>query len=250
MGPEVPMILADHTTHRGTANLLTDLTRALRAHLPGRLRRRDDADAPSVEDAVVRALCHDLRGPVTWLESVLGHLEPDGGAPPRELLELAQAQAAHVASMLRTVDATAGAPPRRACGRPLGDVVAASVTASGLPRAQLTVRLEGPSAAVEVADARVQRILINLLENAHRHGHGASVRLEVARPGGWVELALTQAGIPATAVAGHLRRPHPPADLTGLGLWSVQRQARELGGRVLCEDDDGALTLRVQVPDR
>jgi signal transduction histidine kinase len=250
MGPEVPMILADHTTHRGTANLLTDLTRALRAHLPGRLRRRDDADAPSVEDAVVRALCHDLRGPVTWLESVLGHLEPDGGAPPRELLELAQAQAAHVASMLRTVDATAGAPPRRACGRPLGDVVAASVTASGLPRAQLTVRLEGPSAAVEVADARVQRILINLLENAHRHGDGGAVRLTCRCRPGWVDLALRQDGVRADRVVGHLRTDRPPVDLTGLGLWSVQRQARELGGQVVCTDDGAALTLIVQLPDR
>ena len=51
--------------------------------------------------------------------------------------------------------------------------------ASGLPNAQLAVRL-GPGAEdVAVADARVQRILTNLLENAHRHGDGATVRLAV-----------------------------------------------------------------------
>jgi hypothetical protein len=30
----------------------------------------------------------------------------------------------------------------------------------------------------------------------------------------------------------------------------VQQQARELGGRVVCEDGDGGLTLRIQLPDR
>jgi hypothetical protein len=30
----------------------------------------------------------------------------------------------------------------------------------------------------------------------------------------------------------------------------VQRQARELGGQVVCTDDGTALTLTVQLPDR
>jgi signal transduction histidine kinase len=124
------------------------------------------------------------------------------------------------------------------------------VAASGLPTRQLTVRLDDAAAGVLVGDARLQRILVNLLENAHRHGDGAPVRLDVTGADGWVELAVTQAGVPATRVFDYLNTPRPPADLTGLGLWSVQRQAHELGGRVLCEDADGAVTLRVQLPDR
>jgi sensor histidine kinase regulating citrate/malate metabolism len=42
----------------------------------------------------------------------------------------------------------------------------------------------------------------------------------------------------------------PPVHVTGLGLWSVQQQVRQLGGRILWEDGDGGLTLRVQLPDR
>ena len=68
--------------------------------------------------------------------------------------------------------------------------------------------------------------------------------------GGGLTHAGARAGEAAPAVADQLGGATPPADLTGLGLWSVQRQARELGGRVRCEDGDGALTLRVQVPDR
>jgi signal transduction histidine kinase len=229
--------------------LLSGLGRVLRANLPRRVRGGREKDGASPETVLIRALCHDMRGSLTCLESALHHL---AAGPAREdVLTLAQAQAAHLASMLRTAEATGGVPAHRpAAGRPLPDVVAASVAASGLPRRQLAVALRGPADEVQVGHPGLQRILVNLLENAHRHGAGAPVRLDVTSDGGWVELAVTQPGVPAARVVGHLLTARPPADLTGLGLWSVQRQARELGGRVVCEDGDGALTLRVQLPDR
>jgi signal transduction histidine kinase len=96
----------------------------------------------------------------------------------------------------------------------------------------------------------VQRILTNLLENAHRHGGGAPVALTAAGRPGWVDLALSQDGVPADRVVGHLRTTRPPMDLTGLGLWSVQRQTHELGGRLVWDDDGSSFTLVVQLPDR
>jgi signal transduction histidine kinase len=51
-------------------------------------------------------------------------------------------------------------------------------------------------------------------------------------------------------VVPHLRTTTPPQELTGLGLWSVQRQTRELGGRLVWDDDGGALTLTIHLPDR
>ena len=246
------MLLAAHTTPGGAArpggaaSLVANLIAGLLSRRP---RRRPRSGGPSVEDALVRALCHDLRPSVTWLESTLARLGVDGAGSSTELLELARAQAAHVASMLRTAEATAGAPPQRT-RRPLSDVVAASVASSGLPRDQLTVRLVGPAGGVAVGDARVQRILVNLLENAHRHGDGAAVRLTGRCRPGWVDLVLRQDGARAALVAGHLRTSRPPVDLSGLGLWSVQRQARELGGQVLCSDEAEELVLTVQLPDR
>jgi K+-sensing histidine kinase KdpD len=222
--------------------LLTDLVRVLRSR-----RRRRPADPVEPADALVRALCHDMRSPLASLESLLDHL--DAEAHP-QLVQLARDQASQLASMLRTADATGGASERRGTRR-LGDVVQASVAASGLPGTQLTVELGADAWDVSVADARVQRILTNLLENAHRHGDGAPVRLRVDRRDTWVDLALTQPGVPADRVLGHLNRTEPPVDLTGLGLWSVQRQTRELGGRLAwCREDDGAFTLVVRLPDR
>ena len=236
------MTLSADTRPTTPTGLFTELGRVLRSRL---WSRAPEPVAPA--DALVRALCHDMRSPLASLESLLDHL--DGDAHP-QLVQLARDQASQLASMLRTADATGGAPERRGARR-LCDVVQASVAASGLPRQQLVVECGGDAGDVAVADARVQRILTNLLENAHRHGAGAAVRLQVDRRGSWVDLALTQAGVPADRVLGHLNQEEPPVDLTGLGLWSVQRQTRELGGRLAwCREDDGAFTLVVRLPDR
>ena len=236
------MTLSADTRPTAPTGLFTDLVRVVRS----RLRPRP-AETVAPSDALVRALCHDMRSPLASLESLLDHL--DGDAHP-QLLQLARDQAHQLSSMLRTADATGGAAERRGTRR-LGDVVQASVAASGLPAAQLTVELGPDACDVVVADARVQRILTNLLENAHRHGDGRPVRLGVDRRDGWVDLAVTQDGVPAGTVLGHLSRPTPPVDLEGLGLWSVRRQTRELGGRLLwSRAADGAFTLVVRLPDR
>ncbi|NEK58917.1 HAMP domain-containing histidine kinase [Geodermatophilus sabuli] len=231
--------------------LLTEVLRLVRGHLP-RARRSTAADhddeRPTGPDALVRALCHDMRSPLASLEALLGSLGQTASGPD-EALDLARAQTAHLSSMLRTAAATVES-PRTPGPRRLDDVLRASVSASGLPRDQLTVRVEDGAGAVTVADARVQRILTNLLENAHRHGAGAPVRLAVRRRPGWVDLAVTQAVVRPELLVGYLGTELPPPDLTGLGLWSVRRQTRELGGQVVWDGDGGALTLTVQLPDR
>jgi len=236
--------LAADTRTNAFPNLVTELVRALRARL-----RRPAAEPVSTGDALVRAMCHDMRSPLAALESMLDRLDDDDPGRP-ELLELARAQTQHLSSMLRTADATGGAAERRGTRR-LIDALHASVAASGMPPHQLSVQLGEDTADVAVADARVQRILTNLLENAHRHGEGRPVRLCVDRRAGWVDLALTQSGVPADTVLGHLNQLTPPVDLEGLGLWSVQRQTRELGGRLAWSPaPDGAFTLIVRLPDR
>ncbi|MGR6966901.1 sensor histidine kinase [Geodermatophilus sp. URMC 61] len=248
------MTLAANTpTSPGSCRALPALRRLLQRRAPA---RPDGGQAPEPSEALVRALCHDMRSPLASLEALLSALERPAGpsadaAPdPGEVLELARAQTAHLASMLRTAAATGGAAPLGRGTRRLGDVVRASVAASGLPDDQLTVQLGPDAEDVAVADARVQRVLTNLLENAHRHGDGAPVRLAVRCRPGWVDLALTQAVGRPERLLGHLRTDSPPPDLTGLGLWSVRRQTGELGGRIVWAEDGHSLTLTVQLPDR
>ena len=242
-------LAADTQASTRNRGLLGDLARVLRAHLPRPRRTDPTEEAASTEDAVMRALCHDMRTPLASLEAVLRSLDRVP-AQRAELLELARAQTAHLSSMLRTADASGGAVRRSRASRRLGDVVLAAVGSSGLPRSQLTLEIGEDAEGVAVGDARVQRILINLLENAHRHGGGAPVRLRVSRREGWVELTLGQEGVPVDRIVQHLSTAHPPVDLTGLGLWSVQQQTRELGGRLVWTDRNGEFTFTVQLPDR
>jgi len=220
-----------------------------------RLRRHGAVTAVSTEDAVLRALCHDLGTPLASLRALLAHLDGHGagsgassGTDDAELTELALAQADSLVSMLRTAVATGGALPG-GWPRPLVDVVRASLQASGLPRQQVRLVVAPEAATVRVGDARVQRILTNLLENAHRHGAGRPVVLAVGARPGWARLVVTQDGVPDRVVAD-LQAERPPVDLAGLGLWSVQRQTRELGGRVGCTRDDAGLSVVVDLPDR
>ena len=230
------------------AGVLRGLAALFRA---GRTRQ---ARSVSPQEALVRALCHDMRSPLASLAAVLHHLDSpvdDDAERHTELLELARAQTEHLCSMLRTAVATGGAVEARA-GRPrrLLDVVRAAVAASGLPTAQLTTDVAAAAAEVGVGDARVQRILTNLLENAHRHGRGAPVRLTAGARAGWVELCVSQAGVP-DRVVGDLGTRAPPEDLTGLGLWSVRRQTAELGGRLAWRREPGGeFTFVVRLPDR
>jgi hypothetical protein len=149
------VILAAHTFRQAPGGSLPGLVRRLRARLPVSLPRREPLDPAGAEDALVRALCHDMRGSLTCLESALHHLVAEG-ASRLDLLAMAQAQAAHLTSMLRTVDASRGTPPQdQSTWRRLRDVVATSVAASGLPRRQLTVRLGGRAGDVLVGDSRL-----------------------------------------------------------------------------------------------
>jgi signal transduction histidine kinase len=257
------------------SGLLPDLVRVVRDHVVRAARGPAVAEpAPTPESALLAAMCHDMRSPLASLEALLGALyrtspdrtssdptssdptAPDRTAPDRtstdraEVLDLARAQAAHLVSMLRTADASGGATRRGTGGRVLGDVVRASVAASGLPADRLTLAVQDRAHDVAVGDARVQRILTNLLENAHRHGDGAPVLLCATCRGRWVRLSLTQDVAHPHRVVQYLRRDAPPVDLTGLGLWSVQRHAHDLGGSVVWAVTDAGLTLRVDLPDR
>jgi signal transduction histidine kinase len=225
---------------------LADLVRVVRTP-SARFRRRNAAT--DFETALVRALCHDMGGSVSILQATLGRLGEDR-ATGAELLGLAQAQATHLASLLRTVHGSTATATGSGDRRPLAEVVATSAAASGLPRALLEVELRPGAGDVRVPATGCRRILGNLLENAHRHGDGASVRLTATRRTGRLELVLIQTTEGAARVLRHLNAATPPPDLTGLGLWSVRRQTQELGGHVVGETDGDVLTLRILLPDR
>src|SRR3954469_13169863 len=121
-------LVADtHPTPR-TRGLLLDLASVLRTHLPG--GRRPGEEVPTPQDALLRALCHDMTSPLAALEATLGCLDRMPGERA-ELVELARAQTASLSSMLRTPAATGGATRRGPAPRLLRDVLRAAVASCG-----------------------------------------------------------------------------------------------------------------------
>jgi signal transduction histidine kinase len=83
---------------------------------------------------------------------------------------------------------------------------------------------------------RIRQILLNLLGNAVKYGHGRPVRVRVARHGGGaiVEVADLGPGIPAADQArifeDFVRLDDAADQGTGLGLPIARRLAQLLGG--------------------
>jgi signal transduction histidine kinase len=101
------------------------------------------------------------------------------------------------------------------------------------------------------------RVLVNLLENAIRHGRG-TVRLRVLEEGGDVLLAVEDDG-PGIAASdlGHVFEPHFRADRArnsatggaGLGLAIVERLTTAHGGSVRAENRrEGGARFVVRLP--
>ncbi|MGH3840199.1 MAG: sensor histidine kinase [Pseudonocardiaceae bacterium] len=121
------------------------------------------------------------------------------------------------------------------------------------------IDIEQPPPLVLADRRRLDRVVVNLLENAERHG-GGPVRVAVMRHSGRVRLEVDDAGpgVPAElcervferfargAHAGH-RRDH---DGTGLGLAVVAQHVRGHRGAVWVEDrPSGGARFVVELPE-
>jgi signal transduction histidine kinase len=189
---------------------------------------------------------HELRSPLTALITSVGVVQARrADLPPRaaaalelverdlarfqraleDLLDLGRLEAGPSALAVTTVDARE---------------LARQAMATSRPDAQ--DRLELPDRPVFVAadKSAVHRALVNLLENAQRHG-GAVTRFTVAPVGDAVEFVVDDAG-PGVALADRSRiferfvRAGARGSLpgTGLGLALVAETARAHGGSAWC----------------
>jgi two-component system, OmpR family, sensor kinase len=250
-----------------TAALAVAVTLPAAKHRSERASRPVDLSAPADESLVLRAVCHEMRTPVSSLGSLTRALTGDccagtgdaagrTGEPPeplrRELAVVARDQAAHLADLLReataiTAGVTADKPGPPA---PLGRLVAAASAA--VPAGRLTVSLSPAAAARLVDRARGQQILTNLLHNAVRHGPAeAPVRLDAWADRRGLTMRVTDSGTLTPDLARALARRDPPAGMSGIGLWLVRRLVTADGGSVAARDlGDRGVAVEVRLPAR
>ncbi|MEW2384278.1 HAMP domain-containing sensor histidine kinase [Micromonospora sp. NPDC047707] len=194
------------------------------------------ADADSA--LVLRVLCHEFRTPVCTLTSVTRALaderHPLSGDDRRALSELARDQAVHLQNLLR--DAVVGTGVRAAAPPdpttvPLGRILheVALLVPGDRRRTGATVR----AGACPVPERRTRQVLVNLVENALRHGPaGGQVGVHAALGRSGLRILVTDEGRLEPALVKAVRRPAPGAGTSGLGLWIVRQLVTTDGGRM------------------
>lgn len=132
------------------------------------------------------------------------------------------------------------------------DVVTAAVEAFALdPDAcPVTVRSGGGLPSVAGNAALVERVLLNLLANASRHG-APPVVLETSGAGGWVDLTVTDCGpgIPSAEPGRAEPAPAPPSGSMGVGLAISRLFAEGMGGSIVVGPQGGGGRVTLRLPE-
>jgi two-component system, OmpR family, sensor histidine kinase KdpD len=211
--------------------------------------RRSDA----IKTAVLRSVSHDLRSPLTAI-STLGEVLGSTDLSERERAELAasiRVQARRLDRLvsnlldLSRLEAGAARPTQELW--PVDGLVARALDALGEPADRVTVSLPATPALVRVDSAQLERVLVNLLENAVRYspeGERVDLRVEVDGQEVVVRVRDRGPGIPP-ARRGVVFQPFRHGDDehggSGLGLAIARGFTQLNGGRLWVEPRrDGA----------
>jgi two-component system, OmpR family, sensor histidine kinase KdpD len=226
-----------------------DRERLQRAALEAEALRRSDA----AKTAVLRAVSHDLRSPLTAIRAAGEGLDrTDLQLDDRDRAELIQTITGEAARLERLVtnlidlsrlEAGAARPrPELWTG---DDLVGRALETLGAAADRVTVELPDEPVAAIVDGAQIERVLVNLIENALKFASSASpVEIEVVAEAGELLIRVRDhgPGIPEEDVE-RIFEPFEQGDGatsgSGLGLAIASGFAQANGGRVWAEPAAG-----------
>ncbi len=223
---------------------------------------RRQSDAAALRTALLSALGHDLRTPLTALTMAIGTLQDDTlaitAADRRELLSVADESTRQlrdlVDNLLDSSRLATGAV--RPLIRPHGiDDVTVRALASVRGGNAVALRFPDDLPGVLADAGLLERVLANLADNALRHG-GAPVSIEARPIDGRVSLAIIDHGPGLSPAArAQLFEPfqrHGDRDRTtgiGLGMSVAKGFITAMGGTIEASDTPGGgLTVTVALP--
>jgi len=200
---------------------------------------------------LLAGVSHEIRSPLARLR-MLVELEREALGDPRRLDSM-EAELKEMDSLVGQLLAQSRLEFQNLESR---SVLAVELARTALERASIGVeRLvdEGASAKVRVDVSLMGRALLNLLDNAQRHGHGLEqfvvrsdsgrVTFEIRDAGPGFEVALLPRGLGAFAGSAN-------GDGLGLGLSLVERIVRALGGAVrIANSEQGGAVVSVDLPE-
>jgi two-component system sensor histidine kinase KdpD len=209
------------------------------------LRRSDE-----IKTAVLRAVSHDLRSPVTAIVTSADALASPAldGAERSELAAGITAEGARLARLidklleLSRLEAGAAQPRQDWCA--VEEVLSEAVTSSGVPPDQVRLVVDRELPMILADPVQLERAFANLLENAARHSGGQPISVRARVSGGRLLVRVVDRG-PGIAPAEQQRifepfvRGEREAGGSGLGLAIVRGFVEANGGRVHVESLPG-----------
>ena len=213
------------------------------------LRRSDAA-----KTAVLHAVSHDLRSPLTAIRVAVGGLESGSLAldvgDRASLLETIRLETARlerlVANLLDLSRLEAGAAPAHPELWPVDELVSRSLDSLGADASRVQVTLDREAPLVHVDAAQLERVLVNVLENALRFSSPADpVELMVSSTGDDVLVAISDHGPglepeSADRIFEPFEHGRPGVGGTGLGLAIARGFAEANGCRIWAEPRPGS----------
>jgi two-component system, OmpR family, sensor histidine kinase KdpD len=253
--------LALHDSANWVALLVFVVTSIVVSELAARARRRAfaaaEADAlrrsDAAKTAVLHAVSHDLRSPLTAIRVAAGGLESGsvelGDDDRAALLETIRLETARlerlVANLLDLSRLEAGVAPANRELWPVDELVSRALESLGAEASRVEVTLDGDAPLVSVDAAQLERVLVNVLENALRFSSPADpVELTAGSTGDEVLLRISDHG-PGLAETDVERIFEPfehgrtGGEGTGLGLAIARGFAEANGCRMWAETTPG-----------
>ena len=209
-------------------------------------------EADRLKDALLASVSHDLRTPLTTIKALAHDIADDGDDRAATIEQQADRLNRMVADLLDLSRLNAGELPVRAELNAAEDVVGAAIQqVSGAfagRELRTSIAWSEPVLVGRFDFVHALRILVNLLENAHKYSPRAQpVDIELARAGNMIEISVADRG-PGVAAAERERifepfyrpeRSTPDAGSAGLGLSIALRLAMAQGGTLTYEDREG-----------
>jgi two-component system sensor histidine kinase KdpD len=222
------------------------------------LRRSDD-----LKTALLRAVSHDLRSPLTAILTAAGALGSVSisEAERAELVADITAEAERLARLvdnlldMSRLEARTAEPRVEWCS--VEEVLLAAVDDVALPEGTFALALDADLPLIRADAAQLERAFANLLENSARYsgGHPVSVRARAVGPRILVRVVDRGPGVPAAETARIFEPFYRAPNATnghrgsGLGLAIVRGFVEANGGRVWVESLPGqGSTFVVELP--
>jgi two-component system sensor histidine kinase KdpD len=159
------------------------------------LRRSDD-----IKTALLRAVSHDLRTPLTSIVAA-GHALGSATLADSERVELSESVVSEARRLSDLVDKLldlsrlqAGAARPRADWVSIEDLVTTAAQARGGPPTDYELTVDPDVPEIRADAAPLERALANLLENAHRYGGGLPVHVSARLSGERVLISVVDRG--------------------------------------------------------